>query len=537
MQNAVESPSRVDSPGRTRENSLVAGLALSLAALAFASPPAIAAGPERELPLGSAGLEETRESRTVAAGVRYTRIVRGKASVRDAYTVDIAFRSDPREARELARRLRSDGYPARVLVVSERAPDDPAPGPLGRLVRVGTFETEAEATALRDELSATGLTGLRVVFTPEDGRPTDGPWVVHVLDVDPERLTGRIDARLATDVVPGRELLSALAGRSASFAALNGGYFVIGEADGTPGDLAGISVLDGNLVSEAVAGRTSLLLPTPSGADAQVAALSTRVSALSSDGAQREVDGLNRKPGLIRGCGGTGGDTPTEAAKHDFTCRDASELIHHTPAFGSATDTGAGAEAVLDASGRVVELRASRGGAIPPDGSVLSGTGDAAEWLSAHGSVGMSIAVSNQILAGNRPVAVRPSLDVVNGGPRLLRGGRPAITAFAEGFHWTDNPEFYYRFGIRRNPRTLAGVTEAGRLVLVAVEGRKPGSSVGASFRESARLMRALGAEDAVNLDGGGSTGMTLGSALVTRPSDLTGERPIADGLVLSPIG
>ena len=77
-------------------------------------------------------------------------------------------------------------------------------------------------------------------------------------------------------------------------------------------------------------------------------------------------------------------------------------------------------------------------------------------------------------------------------------------------------------------------MTADGRLLLVTVDGRAPGHSVGASFEESAGIMRALGAADAVNLDGGGSTAMTVGRALVTRPSDPTGERPIADALVLT---
>ncbi|HEX7169227.1 MAG TPA: phosphodiester glycosidase family protein, partial [Rubrobacter sp.] len=122
---------------------------------------------------------------------------------------------------------------------------------------------------------------------------------------------------------------------------------------------------------------------------------------------------------------------------------------------------------------------------------------------------------------------------VVNGGPRLLETGEPEITAFAEGFVYPENPEFYYRFGERRNPRTLAGITPGGDLLLVAVDGRRPGYSVGASFEESATIMDSLGAEEAVNLDGGGSTGMTLGQRLVTRPSDPTGERPIGDAVVL----
>jgi exopolysaccharide biosynthesis protein len=70
-----------------------------------------------------------------------------------------------------------------------------------------------------------------------------------------------------------------------------------------------------------------------------------------------------------------------------------------------------------------------------------------------------------------------------------------------------------------------------GRLLLVTVDGRQPGWSVGASFEESARIMRALGATDTVNLDGGGSTTITINQQLINRPSDSTGERPIADAI------
>ncbi|MGI8698000.1 MAG: phosphodiester glycosidase family protein, partial [Mycobacteriales bacterium] len=96
-----------------------------------------------------------------------------------------------------------------------------------------------------------------------------------------------------------------------------------------------------------------------------------------------------------------------------------------------------------------------------------------------------------------------------------------------------DDPGFYWAFGVRRNPRTLAGVTSGGELLLVTCEGRAPGFSVGLSFVEEARVMRALGARDAVNLDGGGSTTMVIGDRLVTRPSDTTGERPVGDAIVL----
>jgi hypothetical protein len=122
-----------------------------------------------------------------------------------------------------------------------------------------------------------------------------------------------------------------------------------------------------------------------------------------------------------------------------------------------------------------------------------------------------------------RQLGVIAVLLIGNGGPRLLSNGSPDITAYAEGFVWPEDHEFYYRFGVRRNPRTLAGTTPGGDLLLVAVDGRRPGYSVGASFEESAQIMKTLGAEEAVNLDGGGSTAMTVDERLVNRPSDATG--------------
>jgi hypothetical protein len=547
-------PATLAAPGGSgspsREEPLLLG---SRGAAQAASSPG-AASPGAPLPLGPRRLAEDRSTRQVAPGVRYTRIVRGEPSPRDVYTVDVGFRADRPGAEALADELRADGHDPSVLRISDRAPDDPAHGPLGWLVRVGSFQTEPEAIALRDRLTAEGYTGTRVVFTGEDGGRTTGPWVVHVLELDGRRLHAGaerrrpvLDAALANGIVPERELLSSLARRTGAAASLNGGYFVIGPADGTPGDLAGISMLDGELVSESVGDRTSLVL-TKRGA--KVVPVRTRLRARASDGATREIDGLNRKPGLIRGCGGTGGDVPTEEPKHDFTCTDASELILFTEDFGETTEPGEGTEAALDRHGRVIELRGTRGGAIPAGGSVLAGTGDGADWLREHARPGTRVAAQGWLEAdhgdraraapaaptsGGPKIAVRGTarIDIVNGGPRLLRNGRPAINAFAEGFHWPENPEFYYRFGVRRNPRTLAGVTASNRVLLVAIDGRRPGHSVGASFEESAAVMRALGAREALNLDGGGSTGMTIGSDLVTRPSDPTGERPIADAILI----
>ena len=61
-------------------------------------------------------------------------------------------------------------------------------------------------------------------------------------------------------------------------------------------------------------------------------------------------------------------------------------------------------------------------------------------------------------------------------------------------------------FGYVRHPRTAAGVTKDGRVILLAVDGRIPEYSNGASLVDLARIMIDLGADRALNLDGGGST-------------------------------
>jgi exopolysaccharide biosynthesis protein len=62
-----------------------------------------------------------------------------------------------------------------------------------------------------------------------------------------------------------------------------------------------------------------------------------------------------------------------------------------------------------------------------------------------------------------------------------------------------------------RHPRTAVGVSRDGRRVwLLVVDGRQRGFSEGVSLRELARMMASLGAYDALNLDGGGSTTLVM---------------------------
>jgi hypothetical protein len=88
--------------------------------------------------------------------------------------------------------------------------------------------------------------------------------------------------------------------------------------------------------------------------------------------------------------------------------------------------------------------------------------------------------------------------QVIAGSGVLLKDGQ-SVTETASSFSRT------------RHPRTAAGLTDDGKtLVLVVVDGRRPGKSVGMSLAELAALMLQLGCRDALNLDGGGSSEMVL---------------------------
>ncbi|WP_020390625.1 phosphodiester glycosidase family protein [Kribbella catacumbae] len=90
-------------------------------------------------------------------------------------------------------------------------------------------------------------------------------------------------------------------------------------------------------------------------------------------------------------------------------------------------------------------------------------------------------------------------------------------------------------------PRTAVGFSENGRrMVLLTVDGRATGSR-GLSLKEMGQLMIGLGADDVLNLDGGGSSTMLARSPgetapeIVNDPSD-GGERLVPNGLGLLPV-
>jgi Phosphodiester glycosidase len=119
-------------------------------------------------------------------------------------------------------------------------------------------------------------------------------------------------------------------------------------------------------------------------------------------------------------------------------------------------------------------------------------------------------------------VVIDESTEVLGGRPQLMNGGIPVYdTTLADAFRNS------------RHPRTAIGVNaDRTRLWLVVIDGRQDYSD-GMTLEELRELFSLLGADRALNLDGGGSSTMVIGGRVVNHPSDLTGERAVVNGLGL----
>ena len=123
--------------------------------------------------------------------------------------------------------------------------------------------------------------------------------------------------------------------------------------------------------------------------------------------------------------------------------------------------------------------------------------------------------------------------NAVTCGPVLLKDGKCPISAekTAKGY-WKTNYELWADdiYGVAQHPdRTAVGYKADGSIILLVCDGRI-GASDGATTLQMAKILRGLGCIGALNLDGGGSTGMWVKGA--GHVNDLTGgNRPVVTTL------
>ncbi|WP_147281349.1 phosphodiester glycosidase family protein, partial [Gaiella occulta] len=364
-----------------------------------------------------------------------------------------------------------------------------------RLLATGLFALLLAAPAAAQPRSlwpgVTYETGVQ--FTP------NGPVAINVLTGPRPGGTTTLAPVLSNDTLVGTETLSAMQRRLASTATtagVNGDFFSF--ATGAP---SGVFMRDGQVASPPYGARSSAGVTTDGTLDIR------RISFFGTwqgTGVKRALATLNEPP-------------------------PASGVALYTQAWGPQTPALPGSVAVIlfpfpaavpnaDLQAPVVETRADGGAVpIPAGGAVLVARGSSAAALTAEAAVGSTV-TARLIFKPDWPGVV----SAIGGGPQIVRDGAPVFRA---GEAFTSS-----QLG-PRTARTGVGQLADGRIVLVAVDGRQPGYSVGMTNFELAQTLVRLGAVNGMALDGGGSTSMAFDGALLNRPSG-GAERPVSTALM-----
>ena len=216
------------------------------------------------------------------------------------------------------------------------------------------------------------------------------------------------------------------------------------------------------------------------------------------------------------------------------TVRSDNEMILYTSRKGNTTGTkGAGMEVgavavdgPLKSEGTtrmrvtVAPVKDVGNMAIPENGFVLSGTGFTTNTLSKM-QLGEEFEVTPTIYFDN---VVRTNIaDMCGGCPMLLQGGKILET---QGLldHLPN-----------REPRTAIGYnTDRTKVILLVVDGRQPGVSVGVSSKDLAAILLNLGCTEALNFDGGGSSTLYVKELGVINTPSEGSLRAVKNGLFIT---
>jgi hypothetical protein len=433
-----------------------------------------------------------RTAETLAPGLKHLVLDKGEVATAASYRILIGVFDRQSEADQMFDRLQTNGF----SVVAD------ANGTDYRIVIPG-FSHRAEAEDTRTRLIDRGFSlPLEVQEIQRDLAHPEGPWKIHILEVDPKKIEVRVAH--AYDAAIGLETTAALADRRGALAAINGGYF---RMEGLlAGDSRGALRIEGRLLSEPDRGRAS-------------------VGFYDRDGIVRSVFGRLSFHGEVRL--GDGEGIPFDGVNRH---RGPSEIVLFTPEFHRTTLTSSEGTEVLIQNGHITEIRQGTGSSVIPSAGVVVSIGsERVQGVLPRIRRGATVSVQTELL----PLLPDPEGDwqkaafIVSGGPLLLRKGQRLEEPEKESISRV--------FFLARHPRTAVGVRADGTLLFVTVDGRRPEESVGMSIPELTDLMLELGSVSAINLDGGGSTTMVIEGRIVNRPSGSDGARRNADAILLYP--
>lgn len=182
------------------------------------------------------------------------------------------------------------------------------------------------------------------------------------------------------------------------------------------------------------------------------------------------------------------------------------EMILFNDGYDDTTDTNSYGTEVKLVNGVVSDISKAGSMSLTAGSTVLSGNGSAAAFL--NGLRRGDKVVIRQTLGNSVADA---AASVGSAGPQLVRDGQVAVTS--------DEEEIASDIADGRAPRTGVGIKKDGTVLIVVADGRSD-DSAGFTLDEFARYFVSLGADRAMNFDGGGSSEMVINGKIMNDPSD-----------------
>ena len=351
--------------------------------------------------------------------------------------------------------------------------------PLGWFTLGNPSRLVIDAQRIFEERSTNGTSDLRLTSIRRG--TGHGPVQMWAAKFDP-RAGWRIRVEPAGYSVLQRARTSKLAARHKAALAVNGGFFAY------DGAAVGAVLQDGEWIRLPWGGRTAVGFD--SRGRARIDNLQTHAYVDFSGGLRLPIRDLNGWP-------------------------DKNRVTALTRRFGTFYQLRPGEIALVVKNGTVIAKPGGGGANVPEGGFTLVANGSARTWL-------QRVARGERAKMTVRPVGWNNVVTALGGGPRLVRNSKISVA----------DENFRSDVRVGTGPRTAFGIDAQGRYIILVADGRRPYYSTGLTLHELAATMQKLGAVDALNLDGGGSTAMALKGRVVNRPSDGR-ERGVANALLV----
>ena len=306
---------------------------------------------------------------------------------------------------------------------------------------------------------------------------TRGPLLINILEVDPNSPNIEIFPALASGKMGNKDRVKNIVDQRGGIAGINASFFK--QDKGIP---LGTIIIGSELIAGPLFNRVALGITPDNRVELNRVGLFGHVAYGPDKTKQRiAINNINQP-----------------RVKLD-------QSVLYTSRWGShAPDVPKGGYQVQMIGSRVTAISQTSPLEIPKNGYVLSGPG----------SPGMNeLAKLNPFQKVDVHFYTLPDWSgmkhAVSGGPYLVRNGQVYVDMREQSFGSLGAHE----------PRSAAGVTKDGKLLLETVDGRQKHVSVGVTLHEMAQLMKSLGALHAMTLDGGSSTQMVVSGELVNTPS------------------